>query len=101
MAVEHSALDEVFLPRKKLKQLISGLPTPFFLYDEVGIRPEYPEFFPGVFLCRGHRQIFPLRQLPWTVWPGFSWKRGAASLAAPIRNCGRPPSGAFRGIVGV
>ena len=64
MAMEHSALDEVFLPRKKLKQLIAGLPTPFFLYDEAGIRESIRDFLQAFSWCPGHRQIFPLRQLP-------------------------------------
>lgn len=64
MAVENSAIDEVFLPRKQLKQLISGLPTPFFLYDEAGICRSIRALMTAFSWCPGYRQIFPLRQLP-------------------------------------
>ncbi len=53
--------DRLFLPQEKLMAFAAHVSTPFFLYDEVGIRKS-ARIVQGSF-CRlpGHRSFFPLR----------------------------------------
>ena len=49
------------LPDRALKRLIKSLPTPFFLYDEDGIRRIAQELFAAFSWNPGYREYFPVR----------------------------------------
>ncbi len=52
--------DRLFLPQQKLLRFAEELPTPFYLYDEAGIR-KTARIVQGSFCWNpGHRQFFPL-----------------------------------------
>ena len=52
--------DRLFLPQEKLLAFASDVPTPFFLYDEIGIRKSAQTVMGSFCRLPGHRSFFPL-----------------------------------------
>ena len=55
---------EAFLQEEALRQAAANLPTPFYLYDERGIREHMRSLRQGFSWCGGYRQYFPIHTLP-------------------------------------
>ena len=56
--------DEMFVPGERLKALCSGLPTPFYLYDETGLRRTARAIREAFSWCADFREFFPVRLTP-------------------------------------
>lgn len=61
---EFCLFDECFVPQQALAQLAQSLPTPFYLYDEAGLRHSAQRIARAFSWSSGHRQFFPLRLTP-------------------------------------
>lgn len=56
--------DQLFLSREQLRLLTDMLPTPFYLYDEAGIRSSIRRWQRAFSWNAGYRTVFPLGRLP-------------------------------------
>lgn len=56
--------DECLMPQQALQELVQVLPTPFYLYDEIGLRHSAQKILRAFAWCDEHRQFFPLRLTP-------------------------------------
>ena len=64
MKQELYQFDETFLPQETLKEIADSLPTPFYLYDEHGIRKQVQRFFQAFHWVPEYRQFFPVSLAP-------------------------------------
>lgn len=62
--MERYAADQTFLSGRKLKALTSQYPTPFYLYDEAGIRREAEDLNHAFSWSAGFCQFFPVSLCP-------------------------------------
>lgn len=56
--------DETFLPEEKLKELTERLQTPFYLYDEMGLRNTMRKIRRAFAWCDNFQQFFPMCMTP-------------------------------------
>lgn len=64
MRVERYTADALFISGQKLKRFAADHPTPFYLYDEAGIRAEVCALQAAFSWAPGFRQFFPVHLCP-------------------------------------
>lgn len=86
--------DRLFLPQQKLLAFARDVPTPFFLYDEDGIRKTARLILGSFRRCPGHRAYFPISANNCPAILRLYRKEGFGALARSLpelalaRECG-------------
>ena len=81
-----------FLTLEKAKEIREQIPTPFYVYDEAGIRANARLLKAAFSWNPGFREYFAVKATP----NPFLLKRAAAATAPPIRSCCCPRPWASR-----
>ena len=78
--------DQLFLSRPQLRALTEVLPTPFYLYDEDGIRRSIRRWQAAFSWNAGYRQVFPLSRLPLDGIAAIFREEGCAVSCQDLRE---------------
>ena len=72
------AFDQLFLTREQLRALTEQLPTPFYLYDEAGLRASIGRWRQAFSWNAGYRTVLPLCKLPFAAAAAILREEGCA-----------------------
>ena len=89
--------DELFLSPERLEDLARTLPTPFYLYDEAGIRQAARRYRAAFAWNPGYRQFFPVKATPTAAILRLLGEEGCGMVCSSgaelelCRRCGFAP----------
>ena len=78
--------DRLFLTREQLRTLTDTLPTPFYLYDEAGLRAGIRRWERAFSWNAGYRQVLPLDKLPFDGTAALLRETGCAVSCQDLRE---------------